>query len=358
MFAGTQMSADQMKPRTSIMDRMKASYRNGHHATVYDVRRDPSLQDKNIIRDRSKPVFPFVSGSSYKGQWKEDVREGFGTEVNPDGTKYEGEWLDNNRHGKGTLFVKQGKKLSRTYVGEWARGSMEGFGVYYYPNGEIYRGEWMNNQRSGKGRLDTASTNSNEYYDGEWANDKKNGFGTLYYENGNTYEGLWMDDQKEGPGKFFYAATGKVYEGEWVEDQPKCGEYREPTAAEKRSFHPAAIRKETFPLPEIGLEAPQDVLETATTNVRMDNAERRGITSGVTLSEAKVAELKGIYHSMPNAVTGLVALGELEALFGNLGLPPLDDPAMASLFQELELTGDSEVTFAEAIDIAQYLLQF
>jgi hypothetical protein len=356
MFAGTHLTADQLKPRTSSLDRMKASYRNGHHATVYDVRRDPSLQDKNIIRDRSKPVFPFVSGSSYKGQWKEDVREGFGTEVNPDGTKYEGEWLDNKRHGKGTLFVKQGKKLSRTYVGEWAKGSMEGFGVYYYPSGEIYRGEWMNNQRSGKGRLDTSSGN-NEYYDGEWANDKKNGFGVFYHENGNTYEGLWMDE-KEGPGKFFYAATGKVYEGEWVEDQPKCGEYRQPTVAEQSKFHPATIRRESFVLPEIGLEAPGDVLETATTNARIENAERRGITSSVTLSEAKVSELRGIFHSVPNAVTGLVALAELEALFANLGLPPLDDPTMISLFQDLELTLESEVTFAEAIDISQFLLQF
>jgi len=167
-----------------------------------------------------------------------------------------------------------------------------------------------------------------------------------------------MDDEKEGPGKFFYAATGKVYEGEWVEDQPKCGEYREPHENEKNSFHPAAIRKETFTLPEIGLEAPHDVLETATTTVRMDNAERRGITSGVVLTETKVSELKGIYHSLPNSVTGLVALGALADLFGNLGLPPLEDPAMMSLFQELELTHESEVTFAEAIDIAQYLLQF
>ena len=184
---------------------------------------------------------------------------------------------------------------------------MEGFGVFYYPSGEIYRGEWMNNQRSGKGRLDTAS-GENEYYDGEWANDKKNGFGTFYYGNGNTYEGLWMDDKKEGPGKFFYAATGKVYEGEWVDDQPKCGEYRQPTTAEQSKLHPSTIRKENFSLPEIGLEAPGDVLETATANVRMENAERRGITSGVTLSEAKVSELKGIYHSASNAVSGLVAL--------------------------------------------------
>ena len=355
MFAGTHIPQDQLKPKTTSLDRMKQSYRNGHHATVYDVQRDPSLLDKNIIRDRMKPVFPFVSGSSYKGEWKQDVREGFGTEVNPDGTKYEGEWQDNRRHGKGTIFVKQGKKLARTYVGEWANGSMEGFGVYYYPNGEIYRGEWMNNQRSGTGRQDTQN---DEYYDGAWANDKKNGFGKQFMANGNTYEGLWMDDNKEGPGKFFYAATGKVYEGEWAEDQPRCGEYREPNAEERASFKPSTVRKEHFDLPEIGLEAPQEVMELATTAVRSEHAERRGIASGITLNEKKVADLKEIYHTLPGAVLGVVALAELEPFFGNLGLPPMGDPGMHSLFEELELTPDSEITFPEAIDIAQYLLQF
>ena len=355
MFAGTQIPTDQLKPKTSSLDRMKASYRNGHHATVYDVRRDPSLQDKNIIRDRTKPVFPFVSGSSYKGQWQNDVREGFGTEVNPDGTKYEGEWLDNRRHGKGTIFVKSGKKLARTYVGEWANGQMEGFGVYYYHNGEIYRGGWKGNQRSGKGRLDTKN---GQFYDGEWANDKKNGFGKLYLANGNTYEGLWMDDMKEGPGRFFYAATGKVYEGEWAEDQPRCGEYRQPIAEEKTSFKQSSVRTEQFDLPEIGLETPQEVMELATTAVRAEHAERRGIASGVQLSEKKIGELDKLFHSLSGAVTGVVMLRDLEPFFGALGLPTMDDPGMRSLFEELDIDGGSDITFPEAIDIGQYLLQF
>ena len=60
----------------------------------------------------------------------------------------------------------------------------------------------------------------------------------------------------------------------------------------------------------------------------------------------------------PQIRLGVVALAELEPFFGNLGLPPMGDPGMHSLFEELELTPDSEITFPEAIDIAQYLLQF
>lgn len=84
---------------TTAIERMKKSTRNGQHATTYELMRDPKLQNKDVIRDLSKPVFPFISGSTYKGQWNEDRKEGFGTQVYPDGTKYEGEWVDNNRHG-------------------------------------------------------------------------------------------------------------------------------------------------------------------------------------------------------------------------------------------------------------------
>jgi len=354
MFAGTQIPESELAGKTSSHERMIQSYRNGHHATVYDVRRDPSLADKNIIRDKKKVVFPFVGGTSYKGQWRDDMREGFGTEVNPDGTKYEGEWSNNKKNGKGTIFVKQGKRSVRTYVGSWLDGYMNGNGVYYYPNGDIYRGNWNRNKRSGQGRIDYKSGG---YYDGEWSNDKKNGFGKLFISNGNTYEGMWLDDKKEGPGRFFYAATGKVYEGEWADDQPRCGEFREPKGEEYNNFSEANVRTQKFDLPQIELENTREVLDKAVTAVRQENSSRRGISSGVTLSSEKLEQLQSLFTQVDVNNIGVVALQALDPLFEKLGLPCiLTDQACMTLFTELDITLDTEISFPEAVDIAQYML--
>ena len=52
----------------------------------------------------------------YKGSFVDDMREGFGRHLTPDGFEYEGEWKNDKRNGKG-------KK-------EW-------------PNGDTYEGECL-----------------------------------------------------------------------------------------------------------------------------------------------------------------------------------------------------------------------
>lgn len=195
------------KQKTTSALKMTQSLRTGHHATVYEVRRDPELRNKGVLREESKVVFPFVGGSHYKGSWNMDQKEGFGVQFNPNNTKYEGEWLTNKYHGRGTLWIKKGKTYNRRYVGEWSQGNMEGQGIYYYENGDIYRGGWLNNKRYGEGLMN--STNGDQY-NGGWKNDLEDGFGTLSYANGNIYEGLWVKGKKEGPGLFYYASTKKV----------------------------------------------------------------------------------------------------------------------------------------------------
>ena len=263
----------------STLEKTLHSYRNGNHATVYDVRRDPELKNKDVIRDKKKPVFPFVSGAVYRGEWHNDEKSGFGTQTNPGGSKYDGEFQGNVYHGSGTLFVRRGKKRVKQYVGNWAYGKMNGFGTYFYESGEVYKGNWEDNKRSGQGRLEYPN---GDYYEGEWLNDLQRGFGTLYLANGNVFEGLFRDGMKDGPGRFFYAATRKVYEGEWVEDDPRCGEYRDPTRDETNfeddKFREPPIPRESFPLPAIGLLDPQGTLDLAKTETRLLNATLKGMT--------------------------------------------------------------------------------
>lgn len=196
---------DKPPPRSTV--KMMQAVRSGHHATVYEVRRDPSLTSKDVIRDSNKKVFPFVGGSNYKGSWNLDQKEGFGVQINPNNTKYEGEWQNNRYNGRGTLWVKKGKAYNRQYVGDWSNGDMDGQGVFYYDDGSIYKGGWLRNGKSGEGRFDYPT---GDHYTGEWANDLQDGFGAMSYSNGNIYEGLWVQGKKDGPGLFYYASTKKV----------------------------------------------------------------------------------------------------------------------------------------------------
>eukprot|EP01033_Poteriospumella_lacustris_P007620 gene7620-5478_t len=265
-------------------DRLQMSLRHGNHATVYEVRRDPSLKNKDVIRDKTKRVFPFVSGSKYKGEWSNDQKEGFGVQLNPDDTKYEGEWQEGKYHGRGTLWVKKGKSYARTYVGDWDRGVRSGQGVFYYPDNSVYRGDWESNRKNGQGRFEHPN---GDVYVGEWSDDRENGFGTLSFANGNVYEGLWTNGKKEGPGVYFYASTRKIYEGEWHDDQPRCGEFRAPTEAEEVRFHrtlPKGLFVNDFALPSLGLAAPEEVLDSAVASIREASLGSSPNTRGLTVS--------------------------------------------------------------------------
>lgn len=191
----------------SNTERTDFASRTGTRATVFEVRRDPSLNNKNILHNKSKQRFPFVQGSKYKGQWKDNHKDGFGVQMGADNSKYEGEWKLSKRHGRGTLWVKKESKSVKQYAGEWAEDNMEGYGFYYYDTGDVYRGQWQKNKRSGKGLIEYTN---GDVFEGEWLNDMKHGPGILYLQNGNIYDGHWIADMKEGPGRFFYASTKKV----------------------------------------------------------------------------------------------------------------------------------------------------
>jgi hypothetical protein len=50
-----------------------------------------------------------VSGEEYVGEWKDDKRNGQGTNTYADGEKYVGEYKDDNRHGQGTYTYADGR---------------------------------------------------------------------------------------------------------------------------------------------------------------------------------------------------------------------------------------------------------
>lgn len=191
----------------STSDKAYESCRQGNHATIYEVRRDPKLANKNLIKDENSDKFPFISGAVYRGEWEKDQKSGFGTQTNSDGSKYEGEFKRNLYHGSGSLWIKKGKRSVKQYTGNWENGKMSGFGSLFMDNGDVYKGDWVANKRSGEGRLDSPN---GDYFIGQWIDNVQKGYGTMYLKNGNVFEGLYLDGIKDGPGRFFYAATKKV----------------------------------------------------------------------------------------------------------------------------------------------------
>jgi hypothetical protein len=191
----------------NTLGKSSAKGRTGPQATIYSVKRNPALDRDDYIKGDTNKPFGFVNDSTYKGNWNDNAKEGFGVETKSDGTKYEGEWKNNMRDGKGTLYIKKGNKYIQQYAGEWHRNMKDGYGICNYPDQNIYKGNWKRGVRSGHGRMDYTNGDS---YIGEWNNDLRHGQGTHYQSNGNIYEGHFLNDIKEGPGRFYYAATHKV----------------------------------------------------------------------------------------------------------------------------------------------------
>lgn len=44
----------------------------------------------------------YPDGSTYEGEWKNDLKHGYGVYIYANGDKYEGQWFNDSRHGIGT----------------------------------------------------------------------------------------------------------------------------------------------------------------------------------------------------------------------------------------------------------------
>ena len=92
---------------------------------------------------------------------------------------------ENGRVTKGPVTMKNGA----TYTGQWMDGySRDGYGTQLWPDGSRYEGMWRNDKANGQGKLVHAD---GDIYEGQWVNDKAEGTGTYSHANGAYYEGQW-----------------------------------------------------------------------------------------------------------------------------------------------------------------------
>lgn len=65
--------------------------------------------EKNRLSDTIEKRDPvkFKNGVIYHGEWRGNIRWGYGVQVWPDGAKYEGDWVNGKANGKGTFRIMQ-----------------------------------------------------------------------------------------------------------------------------------------------------------------------------------------------------------------------------------------------------------
>lgn len=209
-----------------------------------------SIDDSN--RASVKGSRTYVNGVIYTGQFKNNMREGFGSILYPQQhpsqrLKYEGEWLTDKIHGNGIMTWVGGE----TYEGQWNNGIKHGFGKYSWTGGKTYVGEWRYGNMSGKGILQYGKHSEipgRKSYEGEFRNVIPHGQGIILFEDGRKYEGgivgntmkgtgtlvyppgdkksayigMFLNDKFEGHGILKYA-DGKKYEGHWLGGQKSTG---------------------------------------------------------------------------------------------------------------------------------------
>jgi hypothetical protein len=169
------------------------------------------------------------------------------------GLIYDGDWKDDLRHGYGTMAKPAAASYGykKLYAGGWKKDKRHGYGTNYYSEEEYYEGEWYEDKRSGWGRM---YYKDKSIYEGEWLNDMRNGQGMLRLASDNRYEGTWKDNKKHGSGRFFYLDKGQLLKGTWVEDICKCGTMED-------FGRDGAPSPTVYPIPQCKLAYPQQVIE-------------------------------------------------------------------------------------------------
>jgi hypothetical protein len=205
-------------------------------------------------------VESFEDKSSYRGDFVNGKRHGFGHLIDYDGYVYVGKFENNERngeclkfsmicgrHGSGTFVDGQlhGKgRYSNTfdkesYEGDFVGGLPEGIGKKILPCGLVsYEGSFVSGRMEGKGImtwLDTMEKLNGMFvdnlcngkailffacgkirYQGEFANGEFNGLGT-WHEDGGVYTGNFVNGSKHGNGLLLWE-NGDTFDGEFKND--------------------------------------------------------------------------------------------------------------------------------------------
>lgn len=161
----------------------------------------------DVMRDGFGTEYFKETNAIKGGLFIEDKLQGFGHVV-WDNEKYEGQWKDDIRHGFGFSVYGDGG----WYRGSYEHGNREGYGILQKPAGEQWQGTWVNNHLNDTNAKITYTNQS--MYIGSVSNQKRNGDGSFYWPNGIRFEATWKDDRPTSQGTFVVPLIRTV-RGNW-----------------------------------------------------------------------------------------------------------------------------------------------
>ena len=120
-----------------------------------DAQRDPSNKDyppNGFIRFRNGDVYEGdfrVVEDEYGEEFTQHLMEGDGIMWLSDGRVYKGNWKNDMKEGKGRFD----RAVGGNYEGEFANDRMDGKGIYNLPDGTLYKGEFKHDKMHGYGEM-------------------------------------------------------------------------------------------------------------------------------------------------------------------------------------------------------------
>ena len=121
----------------------------------------------------------YENGSSYTGDFVNDLYQGKGTLTWINGNNYEGDFVKGECHGKGKFTWINGEK----YEGDYENNEINGNGIYYWPNGDKYEGNFYYSDRDGEG---VYTCFNGDKFDGVFEMGEISGEGTYFWNDGNS----------------------------------------------------------------------------------------------------------------------------------------------------------------------------
>lgn len=188
----------------------KSDHREGFGTLIYVLRQGNVERERKIVgtwsrgRLDGRASMSFEDGSHFDGSVVQGKRHGRGTETFPDGKVYSGQYANGTPDGYGTLQQDRG----RIYRGQFKLGHRHGFGLQIWPH-KSYEGEWHHNIMHGRGKV---LWSDRSCYTGQLQAGKPHGVGSHQDARGNKYVGKWKRGLRHGDGKE-YTAIGDMYHG-------------------------------------------------------------------------------------------------------------------------------------------------
>eukprot|EP00435_Cladocopium_sp_Y103_P027281 s1861_g6.t1 len=185
------------------------------------------MKTKTGLQLKDSESYEFRTGAVYRGQWQDNGRHGFGTQVWKDGARFTGFWARNLAEGPGKFVHANGD----IFVGHWKNNAAHGIGKYIHSNrGITISGEWQEDLQHGYG---VEMWEGGARYEGQFRFGQKSGYGVYHWPDGSTYAGRWRDNSINGYGQYL-GEDGRQFRGQWKNAQIHgMGEYKWPNG---RSF--------------------------------------------------------------------------------------------------------------------------